>query len=253
MKEALEGYASRTFAAPVRGGYEISHDVLERGQGPPVVLIQELPGIGPETLELADRLIDAGFKVVMPHLFGPLGRVSMLGNTVRAFCMRRELHLFAKRESSPVVDWLRALCRDVREREGVAGVGVIGMCLTGNFAISLIADHSVVAAVASQPSLPLFGPEALHLSDEEVAAVRSRLDEVGPMMALRFDEDRICTAAKFGAIDHVFNPDRERVRLETLPGKGHSVLTLDFVDEEGHPTSQALSSVISYFDDRLKR
>ncbi len=248
----MEGYNERPFTARLRTGAEVTHTVYERGQGPPVVLIQELPGIGRATLDLADRLIAGGYRVVLPHLFGPLGKISMFGNSVRVLCMRRELHLFAKNSSSPLVDWLRALCRDVRERQGVAGVGVIGMCLTGNFAISLIADDSVLAAVASQPSLPFFGPSALHMSDQEATAVRARLDEVGPMLAFRFAGDSFCTAAKFEAIDRSFNDDRERVKLETLPGKGHSVLTLDFHDREGHPTREALRSVLAYFDRKLK-
>ena len=97
----------------------------------------------------------AAFRVVLPHLFGPLGRTSMLGNMVRVMCMRREFKLFEKNGTSPVVDWLRALCNDLCQLHGLRGVGVIGMCLTGNFAISMMADDRVLAGVASQPSMPL--------------------------------------------------------------------------------------------------
>lgn len=248
----MEGYSVRTFTAPIASG-DLTHDVYERGEGPPVVIVQELPGIGPETLRLAERFVAEDFRVVLPHLFGPLGRISMLGNAARVFCLRREFHLFAKNASSPIVDWLRALCHDVRDREGVDGVGVIGMCLTGNFAISLMADDNVLAGVASQPSLPFFDQEALHMSDQEIERASTRLDRHGPMIALRFEEDRVCTAAKFDAIAARFNGEgRERIRLRTLPGKGHSVLTLDFSDEAGHPTLQALSEVLTYFGDKLK-
>lgn len=247
----MQGYARRSFQAPLLDGTSIAHDVYERGEGPPVVLIQELPGIGPQTLRLAERLVEAGYHVALPHLFGPLGRVSMVGNLGRALCMRRELRLFVGRESSPVVHWLRALCRDVRDRRGVAGVGVIGMCLTGNFAITLIADDSVLAAVASQPSLPPPPWQGLHMSAAEVEATREALTAKGPMLALRFAGDPMCTAKKFQAIDAAFNDDVERVRLVTLPGRGHSVLTLHFVDEAGHPTQQALGSVLEYFERTL--
>lgn len=246
----LEGWDEGSFEATV-GGAPLRHPVYTRGEGSPVVLIQELPGIGPETLRLADRLVDAGHHVVMPHLFGPLGEVSMVGNTARVLCMRREFTIFTRGATSPVVEWLRALCHDVKARTGAKGVGVIGMCLTGNFAISLIADESVLAAVASQPSLPIFAQRDLHMSPGEVTAARAALDAYGPMLALRFAGDRLCTAAKFDAIDRAFNDDVERVRLVTLPGGGHSVLTLDFVDEEGHPTRQALATVLDYFQDRL--
>ncbi len=253
MADAMEGYSVRRFTGPLAEGRSVSHDVYERGEGPPIVIIQEMPGIGPETLRLSERFIDEGFRVVLPHLFGPLGRVSTLGNAARVFCLRRQFHLFAKDASSPIVNWLKALCHDVRDREGVDGVGVIGMCLTGNFAISLMADDSVLAGVASQPSLPFFDQSALHMSDEEVMLATARLDEQGAMMALRFAGDKVCTAAKFDAIAQRFNTeDKQRIHLETLPGDGHSVLTLDFSDEDGHPTRNALDEVLRYFADKLR-
>jgi dienelactone hydrolase len=249
---ALDGFHMSTFSAPMEGGHVVTHDVYERGEGPPVVIIQELPGIGPQTLQLADHFVDQGFRAVLPHLFGPLGKVSMLGNMVRVFCMRREFQLFEKNHRSAVVDWLKALCRDVRDRHDAPGVGVIGMCLTGNFAISLMADDSVLAAMASQPSMPLFGSQrALHMDDEEISAVRTRLDSTGPMYAYRFEGDSFCQAEKFQALDETFNSDAERIRLVTLPGKGHSVLTLDFVNEHGHPTREALDTVTGYFTEKL--
>lgn len=252
MSNAMEEYAVRRFEAPLRSGARVERDVYERGEGSPVVLMQELPGVGPETLRLADHLVEAGHRVVIPHLFGPLGRLSMVGNTARIFCMRRELSLFARRESSPMVDWLRALCRDVRDKSDARGVGVIGMCLTGNFAITLMGEESVLAAVASQPAMPFLSQPSLHMNAEETEAVRAGLDAAGPMYAFRFDRDPLCTHKKFEAIAGALNdPDHERVRMVVLPGKGHSVLTLDFVDEAGHPTREALDSVLSYFGERL--
>ena len=247
----MQGYSKQRFAAPVVGGKTVSHDIYTAGQGPVVVIIQELPGIGPQTLALAARLRDAGFTTVLPHLFGPLGRISMAGNMVRVLCMRREFRLFEKHASSPIVDWLRALCQDLRTRHGVKGVGTIGMCLTGNFAISLMADDSVLAGVASQPSLPLFDQASVHLSTDELACIRSRLDTGAPMLGFRFADDPLCTAEKFAALDTALNAGRERIRLTTLPGKGHSVLTLDFVDDSNHPTARALQDVIDYFHTTL--
>lgn len=255
MTTQLSEYDKRTFTAPI-GGRDVVHDVYERpGTGErsraPIVLIQELPGIGQETLRLADRFAEAGHPVVMPHLFGPLGRTALVTNFARVLCMRREFRLLASRSSSPIVDWLRALCREVRDRFEVPGVGVIGMCLTGNFALSLVGDDSVLAGVASQPSLPLKPQSGLHMSPRELEAARRRLDEHGPMLAFRFEDDTLCTADRFSAIEQAFNDDRERVRLTALPGGGHSVLTLHFVDEEGHPTREALRSVLDYFAEHL--
>ena len=248
----LEGFEKREFSAPLSTGHMVTHDVYTRGQpGPTVVIIQELPGIGPETLTLADRFVEEGFRVVLPHLFGPLGGISLAGNLLRVFCLRREFTIFAKNASSPIVDWLRALCRDLLDNHGASRVGTIGMCLTGNFAISLMADDSVLAGVASQPSMPIADQSHLHMSDSEITRARQRLDTLGPMLALRFTEDRLCTATKFSVIDETFNDEKERIRFIELPGKGHSVLTLDFV-KGGQLAEDALTEVLQYFTSRLK-
>lgn len=248
----LSQYTRTSFQAPTAAGDSIEHDVYIRGDQPAtVVIIQELPGIGPETISLADSLHDEGFRVVLPHLFGPLGQLRPWRNLARVFCMRREFRILTGNQSSPIVDWLRALCRDLSAQHDASAIGVIGMCLTGNFAISLMADDSVLAAVASQPSLPLFRQSALHLSPEEVDSVRGHLDDKGPMKALRFEGDNICKAEKFAALDRAFNDDTERIQLTTLPGNGHSVLTRDLISG-GEPAQQALRDITHYFATRLK-
>lgn len=248
----LDGYSKDEFGMRSSEGHGIVHDVYTKGSGPVVVVIQELPGIGPSTLTLADRLVESGFTVVLPHLFGPLGEISLAGNMARVFCMRREFRLFAKNSGGPIVEWLRGLCEQTRTKHGVSGVGVIGMCLTGNFAISLMADDAVLAGVASQPSMPLgHAAQALHMSDEEIAGARSKLDKVGPMLAYRFSGDKLCKAEKFASIDATFNDDKQRIKLTTIDGPGHSVLTLDFVAGDGSPTQAALDEVIGYFGNQL--
>ena len=189
--------------------------------------------------------------MVLPHLFGPLGRTSLLGNTVRVLCMRREFRIFEANKTSPIVAWLRALCQDAKTRHNVPGVGVIGMCLTGNFAISLMADEAVLGGVASQPSLAIRDHDSLHMSAQDVVDVREALDEKGYALAYRFEKDPLCTAAKFQSYDRHFNDNSDRIKTVTLPGKGHSVLTLDFRNDEGHPTRAALDEVLAYFADRL--
>jgi dienelactone hydrolase len=167
--------------------------------------------------------------------------------------MRREFHLFEANRASPIVDWLKALCRDIRAQGQHRGVGVIGMCLTGNFAISLMGDDSVLAAVSSQPSMPLTRSTELHMSQEDIAGIRQHIDATAPMHTYRFAGDAMCNAAKFQAIDKAFNNDgATRVVTHTLPGKGHSVLTLDFVDEQGHPTRTALNDILAYFSAQLQ-
>jgi dienelactone hydrolase len=251
MPTQITEFTKTSFSAETTSGDTIKHDFYTRGSGPVIVIIQELPGIGQSTLRLADKFIEAGFQVVMPHLFGPIGKTKILGNLVRVFCLRKEFSVFSKNQSSPIVDWLKALCRSIRAEQNISGVGVIGMCLTGNFAISLMADESVLAAVSSQPAMPLNDPAALHISASEIAAIKSNIDRNMPIKAFRFEHDWMSRKAKFDALDKAFNSGKERIQMTTLPGKKHSVFTLDFVDQEGHPTHTALQDVIAYFKSSL--
>ena len=100
----------------------------------------------------------------MTHLFGPFGRTSIGGNLIRVMCLRKEFRLMSSDSSSPIVEWIRLLCRQVRDQSGSKGVGVIGIYQTGNFALQLNGDDSVLAAVASQPATPFFKQVALHMS-----------------------------------------------------------------------------------------
>lgn len=254
--EALPDYKQFEFTAPVDKRYGISHDIYHKGEGSPIILIQELPGIGPQTLVLADTLIAAGHTVYLPHLFGPLGKINLTGNVARVFCMQKEFSLFSANKTSPITIWLKALCRKVRTEHDATGVGVIGMCLTGNFALSLIADENVLAAVAAQPSMPLQKPGGLHMSADDIDDIKLALDEKGPMLAYRFEKDRLCSKKKFEAIDQTFNRTDagkkcRRIKCSEIPGKGHSVFTLDFVDNKGHPTYKALQEVKNYFNEKL--
>lgn len=248
----ISAYNKWSLTATVSGNHPVTHDVYSRGKGKLLVLIQELPGIGQETLALADQFVNRGYKIILPHLFGPLGKTSVLGNTVRILCMQKEFKIFSARQSSPIVDWLKALCTKVKNDHNAKGVAVIGMCLTGNFAISLMADDAVLAGYASQPSLPVLKQKSLHLSEAEVEKIKTRLDEFGPMHCARFEKDPLCRASKFDSYERTFNRGRERIIFHTLPGRGHSILTLDFVDASGHPTKKVLDEVMDYFDRSLK-
>ncbi|MEM6348593.1 MAG: dienelactone hydrolase family protein [Bacteroidota bacterium] len=248
----IDQYQKSSFTAPIRSGHQITHDVYEHGAGKVVVIIQELPGIGQETLHLADRFVARGYKVVLPHLFGPIGKTNTYANLARVLCMRKEFRVFTANKSSPVIDWLKALCQKLKTDNQVSGVATIGMCLTGNFAIALMADDSVLAGFASQPSLPLGKGGKLHLGETEIQAIKTRLEDLGPMHCGRFEGDHFCTAERFKLYEETFNGDGvERIKLHTLPGDKHAILTLDFVDEEGHPTKQAFETVVAYFDQSL--
>lgn len=213
------------FTGPLHGGGEATHDIYVKGDGPPVLILQELPGIGPETLALADRLVARGFRVFLAHFLGPFGRKTVIGNSLRVLCIRREFHAFARGHESPIGAWFRALAAHVSGREGGRGIGVIGMCLTGGFAIAMMSEGAVLGGVAAQPSLPVLGGDALHMDGAEIAAARKGMAGKGPGLAMRYKGDRMSTARHMRALEAAFGETLETAAFE---GSKHSLLTLHF-------------------------
>ena len=251
--------------------FELEHEgtrrtVFARGEGPGVVVIHEIPGITPEVLRFAQRVVDEGFRVYLPHLFGTPGRPFGMGyvasQMLRA-CIAREFHVLARNRSSPVTRWLRAVCRRAFEECGGPGVGAVGMCLTGNFALALMVDEHLMAPVLSQPSLPFpVSPShrrALHVSPEELEVVRRRAAAGCGVLGLRFTRDPLCPPERFARLREELGDGFRAIEIDSSPGNpwgiprtAHSVLTLDLVDEAGHPTREALDRVLALFRERLR-
>ena len=257
---ALEGF--ETFSFTHDGG---TRTVYRRGNGPGVVVMHEIPGITPQVEEFARRVSDAGFTVYLPHMFGVPGRpISVgyiFGEMVRA-CVSREFAILAKRQASPITEWLRALCRRAHQECGGRGVGALGMCLTGNFALALMVDDSVMAPVLSQPSLPFPVSQAhraaLHVSDDALAVAKRRAAAGCGVLGLRFTADRACPPERFATLRREFGEHFEAIEIDSSPGNphgikrgAHSVLTTDLIDAEGHPTRAALDRVLAFFRERL--
>jgi dienelactone hydrolase len=240
--------------------------IFRRGTGPGVVVIHEIPGITPEVAQFAERVAAIGLTAAMPVLFGtpgkPLSTGYALGQLVRV-CLRREFACLATQRSSPITDWLRALCRQVHAECGGPGVGAVGMCLTGGFALSLMVDPVVMAPVLSQPSLPLFPvtrtrKEALGISPEELTAVKKRCAEGSTVLGLRFTGDILCPAERFQRLRRELGTAFEGIEIDSskgnphgIPARAHSVLTTEFRDQAGHPTREALDRVLALFRERL--
>ncbi|MGH0035815.1 MAG: dienelactone hydrolase family protein [Myxococcota bacterium] len=257
---ALDGFSEDRFSHDGR-----ERSVFRRGEGPGVVVMHEIPGITPEVARFARIVADDGFSVYLPHLFGtpgrPLGGGYAVGQMARA-CISREFHVLAGGGSSPITDWLRALCRHAHAECGGPGVGAIGMCLTGNFALALMVDECVMAPVLSQPSLPFpiggARRRALHLSEEDLATVRERAGRGCGVLGLRFTGDPLVPAERFERLREELGAGFESVEIDSrkgnahgIPRTAHSVVTTDLVDEEGHPTRDALLRVLTLFRERL--
>ena len=206
----LEGYEESTFTAEGK-----TKTVFRTGSGPAVVVISEVPGITPLVAAFGRRVADRGLSVVLPRLFGEPGAPASAGalaKTMASVCVSREFTLLALRKTSPVVSWLRALAQAEHDRCGGPGVGAVGMCLTGGFALGMMVDDWVVAPVLSQPSLPLPLSKAraadLGLSDADLARVRERVAEGTTVLGLRFSNDPACRPARF---EHLRQELGERV------------------------------------------
>ena len=238
------------------------------GTGPGVIVMTEMPGISPHVARFARWVRSVGFTVFMPSLFGKDGALPSADEGAAVFkraCISAEFRALGGGEASPVTDWLRALARLAHEECGGPGVGAIGMCFTGNFAISMMLEPAVLAPVLSQPSLPLDNPAGLESSPEELAAVRNRLERDDlTVLAYRFEGDRICRAERFAAYTDALG-DRFIARI--LPDSAanpqappffrqhvdypHSVVTVHLIDEQGQETVAARDEILSFFTMRL--
>ena len=246
----------------------IEKKVYTAGRGPAVVVMTEMPGISPHVARFARWVRDAGFTVYMPSLFGRDGAVPQAGEGAAVFkraCVSAEFRAFASNASSPVTQWLRALARLAHEECGGPGVGAIGMCFTGNFALSMMMEPAMLAPVVCQPSLPLDDPAGTNVAADELAAVRQRLErEDLSVMAYRFDGDRFCKAERFAAFSQALG---ERFVARVLPDSAantntppffaqvvaspHSVVTAHLIDEAGQPTLAARDEILAFFALRL--
>lgn len=255
--------------------FDLSHDgitmtVYRRGTGPGVILIHEIPGITPQVQACAERVADAGFTVFMPWMFGtpgkPLSMPYALGQMFRAVCIRKEFVCLARGQSSPITNWLRALARKAHAELGGPGVGAVGMCLTGGFALTMMLDQAVIAPVLSQPSLPLPLPglaakngATIDIAPQDLDRVAQRLREENlSVLGLRFTEDAFCPTARFDFLRQKLGEHFEAIEIDSRPGNphgfgkmAHSVLTVEFKDEPDFPTRKALDRMIGFFRERL--
>jgi dienelactone hydrolase len=256
--QALKDYASFEFRS---GGTR--RMVYRRGAGPAVIIIHEMPGLHPLVIRFADRVAAAGMTVFLPSLFGEPGRpVTIgyaLGTMAKTICISREFTVWANDKSSPIVDWLRALARQVHGECGGKGVGAVGMCFTGGFALAMMTEPSVVAPVLSQPSNPILGKNKKSKTDAtpaEIQCAKARMEKEDlSMIGLRFHGDSFVPPERFEMYKRVFGARFEAIEIDAKdakpgPGQAHSVLTINLKDSPGEPTKLAEERVIQFFKDR---
>ena len=261
MPGSLDAYTREQFTAE-----GLTHDIYRAGSGPAVIVVAEIPGITPKVIEFADRVRDLGCTTVMPHLFGTPGRAPSAPyamETLAKICVSKEFSSLALGHTGAVVSWLRALARHEHERCGGPGVGAVGMCYTGGFALAMAIDESVIAPVLSQPSLPFPLSKArrsdIQLSASDWDRIKTRADRENLcVIGLRFTGDKIVPAERFRAIKEKLGDNFIAVELDSSPGNphrhpraAHSVLTEHLDDQPGTPTREALDQVLEFFRGRL--
>lgn len=225
-----------------------THPTYRKGTGPGVIVIHEIPGLTPKVIGYAEELVAAGYTVVLPHLFGtpeaPMS-VGAIAKVLPKLCVSKEFTTMATGQTSPIAVWLRDLARTLHDELGGPGVGALGMCFTGGFALAMMVDPSVAAPVLAQPSLPFPVGKAraadLNLSPGDLAAVKQRAAGGCEVLGLRYRGDS-AVGTRFETLTRELGDAFLRVDLD---GKGHSTLT-------EHRSQEAVDRVLAFFGDKLR-
>lgn len=219
-----------------------------KGSGPGVVVVHEVPGITPAVVGFAEEVVSAGFTVVLPHLFGTPGQgytPPAIARSLAQVCVSREFTKLATGVTTPVAGWLRSLARTLHEELGGPGVGALGMCFTGGFALAMMVDEAVAAPVLAQPSVPFaVGRKRaadLNLSPADLDVVRRRATEGCEVLGLRYRSDP-AVGSRFETLSRELGGSFLRVELE---GRGHSTLTEQRQQE-------AVDRVLAFFGAKLR-
>lgn len=247
----LAGWEQSSFTA---AGF--TRDVYRRGTGPGVVIVHEIPGITPKVAEFANDVVAAGFTVLMPSLVGTPGKEMSNGYVVGSMakvCIAREFSNMALQQTSPIIGFLRALARNLHQELGGPGVGALGMCFSGGFALGMMVDDIMVAPVLSQPSMPFalgFGKKKaaraadLNLSHDDALVVARRAAEGCQVLGLRFTGDAL-VGTRFDTLRELLGDAFIAVELPSSTKRDHSVLT----EQRDEPSVQR---VIEFFREKLQ-
>lgn len=226
----------------------ITHPTYRKGTGPGVVVIHEIPGLTPPVIGFAEEVVEAGYTVVLPHLFGTPEGPANLTNSARSLarvCVSHEFTSLATGVTTPLAGWLRSLARELHDDLGGPGVGALGMCFTGGFALAMMVDASVVAPVLAQPSAPFPVTPAraadVNLSPADLAAVKERTAAGCQVLGLRFTRD-LAVGTRFDTLSRELGDAFIRVEF---PGIRHATLTL-------HRQQEGVDRVLAFFAEKLR-
>jgi len=251
MSDVLTGWEKSSFTAA-----GLTRDVYRRGTGPGVIIVHEIPGITPAVTAFANDVVAAGFTVLMPSLVGEPGKAMSNGYALQSMakvCISREFTNMALHQTSPVIGFLRALARNLHQEIGGVGVGALGMCFSGGFALGMMVDDIMVAPVLSQPSMPFVmgvGKKKaarmadLNLSPDDELTVARRATEGCQVLGLRFTGDPL-VGTRFDSLRTLLGDAFIAIELPSSSKRDHSVLT----EQRDEPSVQR---VLQFFKDKLQ-
>jgi dienelactone hydrolase len=229
----------------------VTHPTYRRGTGPGVIVVHEIPGITPLVTKFANEVVDRGFTVVMPSLVGTPGKPpsnAYAGSQMVKVCIAKEFTAFALNQTSPIIAWLRALARNLHQDVGGPGVGAVGMCFSGGFALGMMVDDIMLAPVLSQPSLPFAVGKArgadLNLSPDDAAAIAERAGAGCQVLGLRFTGDKL-VGDRFSSLRDLLGDAFIAVELPSAKATDHSVLT----EQRDEPS---VTRVLDFFVEKLQ-
>jgi dienelactone hydrolase len=246
MSNVLTGWTKGSFSSA-----SLTRDTYRKGTGPVVIVVHEIPGITPAVERFANDVVDAGFTVVMPDLVGTPGQAvsgKYIASSMLKICVAKEFTTLALQKTSPIISWLRALAGSLHKEIGGKGVGAIGMCFSGGFALGMMVDDIMIAPVLSQPSLPFVVGKArgadLNLSPDDEAVITQRAADGCQVLGLRFTQDKL-VGDRFGTLKKMLGDAFIAIEIPSQSPKDHSVLT-----EQRDEAS--VQRVLAFFTEKLK-
>jgi dienelactone hydrolase len=227
---------------------DATHPTYRKGTGPGVIVVHEIPGLTPAVVAFGEEVVSAGFTVVMPSLFGTPERANGLpyvAETMVKVCVSNEFTKLATGVTTPIAGWLRSLARELHDELGGPGVGALGMCFTGGFALAMMVDTSVVAPVLAQPSAPFaVSPSRsrdLNLSSSDLATVKARAAGGCQVLGLRYEKDP-AVGKRFDTLTRELGDAFLKVEF---PGSKHATLT-------EHRQQEGVDRVLAFFAEKLR-
>lgn len=243
---ALDGWVKGSFTAAT-----LTRDTYRKGNGPVVIVVHEIPGITPAVERFANDVVDAGFTVVMPNLVGTAGQTvsgKYIASSMLKVCISKEFTNMALQKTSPIISWLRALARSLHTEVGGKGVGAVGMCFSGGFALGMMVDDIMIAPVLSQPSMPFTVGKTrgadLNLSPDDALVVAQRAADGCQVLGLRFTQDKL-VGTRFDSLRELLGDAFIAIELPSQSPKDHSVLT----EQRDEDTVQR---VLDFFKEKLQ-